>query len=418
MFLLILLLIYGVQSKCVSEYPKELDVGIYWAQKIVVNNSASLTWQKSCLGATPISTKDIPPILKPNRDTLIIFHGLGPDYVENKQRFTDTEGIDQIVLPWIQTGWQVGVFEWTQFSDHGVERFMLAESNLYTSRYYTTMEYKHFNSAGKLVESESPISESVTDMAVKAYKAHMESIPIDVHHEFRLMGHSLGSQLVILAAHAILLDDSIERKPNRVAVLDIVFSPGPKGYLESIPCGHDTSSVLGCYIKDLVNAGIAVEVYKSSAINRCLFSSENYPSIVQNAVFTTVTLNIWGDIPLGQCYSTFLFKPASKMTKDASALATQIRNQHSAIVPYYMLSKFQSPKSCYLVGTKDNQQCIPKPSQPPSAATPTIQLLHLTFEEYGDQKTCFHQYNDEKSTKTLTPSDDFFYELPCITVHT
>lgn len=422
--LLLLLLLATTVNACKSTYPFELDVGIFW----FYNHGTKLV--KSCINGT-LEGQDLLDeqqslidlgAVDPNRNTLIITHGLSSDSTISRQRFGDEEGFSDLAEIWLSRGWNVGIFRWSQLADHGVERFMLSESNLYVPKYYTTMEYKHvLRATGELIFSDVTTDESVTDMFVRHYAAHFAAFPpsSSSNHEIRLGGHSLGGQLILLTANAINKNPAILAKPQRVFVLDIVFSSGPKGFFDDVTdCESsaplDIPTVLGCYVAQAPS--IAFEFYRASAINRCLYSSENYPAMIRkstSAVFVTVKMDLWGTIPLGQCYSDSLFTSESADTM--SALSIQMKNQHIHIVPYYLSSLIYTPHLCNPIQTaKEVTSCSQTSNIAPSAQLSTPQILSMA---QSHEQVCFKQYPLPPTTLDFHAQDDLFYVIPCNSVN-
>jgi hypothetical protein len=357
--------------------------------------------------------------IKRNRNTKIITHGLASEYVINNARFGEEDGFDDLISIYLSYGWNYGIFQWTQIADKPLERFMLAESYIESSSYYANMDYKHVDrKTGQLITSDVVTDESVMEMFVRNYRAHFEHFPVSANHEVRLAGHSLGGHLIISVAHAIAMDDSIKRKPDRVTVLDMVFSNGPKQYFYDLStCGEDfdIANILGCYVTEAGKKTDTVFVFfRSSSINRCLYSSENYPDLIKksdNALFVTVRMNGWGDAPIGRCYSSSFFKPYELMD-ELSKLQVQVREQHIKIVPYVESSLLHTAR----IITKVGSEYIQTNNLAPSEQMPTSQMRLLAKNK--DTK-CYTQY-DDKNRDVLTGNTmdhdadgDYFMVIPC-----
>jgi hypothetical protein len=204
--------------------------------------------------------------------------------------------------------------------------------------------------------------------------------------------------------------------PERIALLDPVFSPFRQGYLAQEACGMYLSDDLGCYIQSLTNEHeVAVEIYRSSFINRCIQSAEFNPSILRESAYAHIKLNAWGEQETGNCYHDKLWSDPKNFPKRVTALQNQVYNQHVMIIPYYMLSLLAPPHKC----THEAHGCETTASFALSAAMPTAQVLawHNKTDDRGN-KLCFHEYdNGDRSptgpTMTIDPGDDLFYIASC-----
>lgn len=416
--LILLFSISGSLTTCPSGYPFELDVSIRW---FYMDAGQMIKSIKSCLNGT---NPDDPYLLevgaiRQNANTLIMTHGLSPEYTVNRKRFGEEDGFGDLASIWLAKGWNFGIFHWEQLSDNDVHRFMRSESNIYSPAYYTTMEYKHaLRNNGLLVYSDIETGESVTDMFMRLYAAHFVRFPKHPDAEIRLGGHSLGGQLIISVAHAISNNPYIADKPDRVFVLDMVISSGIKGFFSDITyCGDtlDIANVLGCYVS---RTNATFEFYKSSAINHCLGSSENFPSLIKNsksAVFVTVNLMAWGDLSIGTCLSSSMFKSnPSDFAEEMTKFEYQMTNQHIYIVPYYLSSIYHAPYQCtpYILDEKGTVMCVPFADEKVlavSAQMPTMRLRELANDT---EKRCYKQFIDANSLDH-DASGDLFYISPC-----
>lgn len=406
-------------------YPRHLDVGLYFATDVGAN--ASIVWTKYCIGASNITV---------DADKLMIFvHGLQDGAVESGYRYLQNENeTDTLVRVAMAAGWQVAVFEWTQIADRDIYRFELAMSSLYVSDYYIPMEYLHYNSEGTLQYSrvhlphsdciaDDPVfvnynkHDAVVDMFVRNYNALVAELPDAWPVEIRIVGHSLGAQLALIGAYVIAATNST-RKPDRVALLDIVYTDGTKGFLAGDPFSADLADALRGRIKYLVEHGVAVEGYKSSGINECVFARDEESRLYKHAIMVIVRLHEWGNISFSDCYDAVIFKNTKgkfyglghkSLVDRITLFADQIYNQHIHIVSYYIYTLVYPPRLCNLYVT-----CTPPLGNPQyaiSAAFPTARLLRLDQVAPRDQRV-YKMYDDPSFTNaslTLTPQDDLYY---------
>lgn len=401
---------------CEDVYPRYLDVGIYWAR---MNPEGKITWEKSCPDMGFLATA-----FDFGRNTVIWTHGLQPEFVSKGERFWVENEEMQFLAPWVMMGWNVGIFQWTQFADERLSHFERAEAKIWESKYFADMRYKHLNRHGEVVISDAPRNATVGDLFVHHYLPHARKLLPGT--EIRLVGHSLGSQLVVHAAHHLYKmqsknKDTINIIPHRVAMIDPVYSPDIKGFFDGFECGDTLEKVLGCCTKDLHDAGVAVEYYRFSFINKCIFSSQENNNIIHSSAFSQPTVNLWGDKHLGSCYNDDLLSSSGKLRKEIKSIADQLYNQHIIGVPYYALSLVHPPMRCIL--SEDEQSCTPLKSLALGAAMPTEAVLDWSHPKTDlNSKSCFHQFDDgtradESSTMTVDPGDDTFFIRSCTHSH-
>jgi hypothetical protein len=180
----------GTTGLCESVFPHGPDVGIYWAS--AAPETHRLAWEKSCIGAEP----EIASSFDPARKTLIITHGLQPDFTEKRTRMWAETETEQFAVPWIEQGWNVGIFQWTQFADEPLAHFGRGQAKIWTPKYYTNMAFVYITESGDVRVADAPNDASIARLFVAHYLAHAAMIAPGT--EIRMVGHSLGSQLVIL----------------------------------------------------------------------------------------------------------------------------------------------------------------------------------------------------------------------------
>lgn len=420
-------LVYG----CDGAYPTTLDVALYWAR---ATPDGTVVWERQCPLAAPPAAA-----YAPERDTLIFMHGAQPDFVEHDERvwLVSDEGVE-FALSWLAQGWNVAIFQATQFMDEPLEHFEAAEGKIWNAHYYGQMRYKYRTAGGRVHTADAPATEDLAHIALRHYVALFGGGSAPPHPpggagpEVRLVGHSLGTQLALRVAFLVGEDERIARKVDRVALLDPVHSDGAKTYFRTGRYGHSLDAVMGFFANRLRLAGTAVEVYKTSMINRCLFSSQTDAYLVDNAAVATVTLNAWGDFDKSEvCYSADLLSDPATVKKKLSRYQWQITNRHIAVVPYYLLSLVRPPTICTRLerpGPTDHTvltSCPPASALALSAAMPTpeVREWQRPAEPGAPPKACFHTYDDTHRdpaapTMTLDPGDDAFYLQPCAAIRT
>ena len=405
-------------AECKNNFPHAFDVGYYWAKP----TAGKLEWTKSCPDLDVMSAN-----FDPDKPSVIISHGLQPDMIKEETQFGLDGMLDDVLKGWIWKGYNVGVFLWTCFADERVMNFVYSEDQIYTTNGFVKMRYKVKDDKGRIRVLFAPQNMSVSDYFVEQWKFHFKEGR--TYGPVTLVGHSLGTQVTLLSAYKIVKDDDISTKPDRLALLDAVMSPADKMYLENNPCGESISKVMGCMAKELNLAhDIAIEYYKSSFINRCLFSSNEFGDLIKYVAYSIVEQHYFGMHPLGSCWDKDLLHNIDNIKHYGSELAYQINWQHVFIVPYYLMSIWIPPHRC--VASPDEQNCTLTQDLALSAAMSRSEVLAWSRPLAPDDpatKMCFKQYDEcdiagrqmeGSSTMTLTSEDDMFYLKKCIHAHT
>lgn len=398
---------------CENNFPYEFDVGFYWSR---VTAAKKVEWTKSCpeLNVTSAS-------FDPARKTLLMVHGLQPNLVDEEIQFGLDGQLDEVVIGWLVHGYNVGVFIWTCFADDSVVNFIHSENQIYTIEGARKMRYTVKTRDGDLRVRYSYDKKTVTDYFVDQWKYHFTNDR--AYPEVRIIGHSLGAQLALHSAYTIYMDETIAKKPDRLAMLDAVMSPLKKMYLHDHVCGETISLYLGCMVKTLnVDHNLPIEYYKSSFINKCLFSSNAHIDIIKYTAFSIVEIHLWGMHPIGSCWDDALLHHTSHIKEYASALSRQINWQHIIIVPYYLMTMIYPAHRCTL--SRDETTCAGTSALALGAAMPSPEVLAWSRPPVNPRdKLCFHHFDEcaitgrpmeGAATMTITSADDLFFLRKCV----
>jgi len=414
---LLVLAAAGVSSqRCVDVYPYALDIGFYWASVTsMVDGTPEITWTKSCLGNHAHS-------FDPTRPSIFGVHGLQSGSVAQNVRFLVNDTNDNILAAgvaagWLALGYNFGVFEWTQFADEPLSNFMRAEGKLNATDFLSGTEYLYVDPHKNLAPPADGPRKSVAQYLYEHYVDHFPAAEGSEGSEVagpRIYAHSLGTQLIVFFTELLITDTGAPNKaqpPDRIALLDPVFSVEAKPYFVGNPCGRDTSDVLGCYMAQILARGIAVELYRSSFINRCIFSSENNAPMVANSAAAALKFNEWGTQKEGYCWNSELLSHFNR--GNINKLSNQLYNQHKSVIGWYLAS-FITPNPPRICIKKDDNRCDATRSLALSAAMPTADVLewaHTTIK--SGMKACFYQFDEYASTRSVSPSDDLFFVDDC-----
>ncbi len=307
---------------------------------------------------------------------------------------------------YLALGYNVGVFMWTQFADEPLSNFIRAEGKINATDFVAAMNYVYIDPAGALQISDGP-RESVAQIAYTHYIAHWPLF--GTAPPPHLIGHSLGSQLVVYLSELVLTSSPEGVVPRRVTLLDPVFSDSAKPYLLRNNCGLDVASVLGCYMGHLTTAGVAVELYRASFINRCIFSSDNNAQMVMHSAAVALKFTEWGSTNDGYCWNSDLLTHFT--SKNVQHLAKQIYEQHRVVIEWYLRSGLEpsAPRICRRRTVGGKEVCDPTRTAAPSGGMADADILAWATAE---PKQCFYQFLGV-STKNASPSDDLFYVDDC-----
>lgn len=323
-----------------------LDMGIYWYGKGDI-------CQKAVEGQ-PNAYFD------KNKPTMILMHGWLKNSTKNRNRLTfnvknnnPSFGVDlNLADYWIDKGWNIGIFYWSQMSDEN--ELKDAEAKIWSDNTNKALRWK--KSDGNYVDYTGK-EKSVGEIFFNEYSKVMKNYN---GSEVRIVGHSLGTQLAINSSK--LVNDSVNSgklssklKIARVALLEPFWSKGEKSYLD----GKWTGEISREYIKNLTNNNTVVEMYKSSNIND-LWVGDSNDEMKKLTIFTDI-------------YADFLG-------------FTDQNGKHAYAKEWYI----------YSMASEDVDNRV-------SASTPTWKLKQIINSGY------YHTQSNGKNT--FTPIDDTFNKV-------
>lgn len=397
LLLSIVALIANVSAICSDVFPYELDIGFYWASISL----DEVVWTKSCPDQNELPSVEI---FDPERESIIYFHGLQPGSVKARHRFfIDDVELHPAVKSHLLLGRNFGVFQWVQFADEPLTNFIRAEGKIDDTEFVGGTKYVYLTHENISKVADGP-DKTVSQVAFEHYRGH--NFQARVH----IIGHSLGSQLVVYLGHKIISAPNTTDHPrprlDRVTMLDPVFSDSAKSYLNRNLCGTDIASVLGCYMRLLLDQNVAVELYRASFINRCIFSSEDNALMTNNSAAVALRLTQWGSTKQGYCWNPNLLSHVSP--ESINQLIVQLYNQHRAVIEWYVRSSvsINPPRICI----RDEK----KPSICKVQKSPSVNALMSDDKviKWANTDSCLFQFED-RGALNANPSDDLFYTESC-----
>lgn len=413
---------------CDETYPEDLSVGFWVGAPGAV--PGSVVWAKAC----PLDRAGHIKHFDPEKDTEVFFHGAQPDYVrENIRTWLERDGQSLAALV-LAAGRNIVIFQSTQFLDVPITHAVQAEGRIWDPTYFGMMRWKRLLDGKEIDVRRADPSETIVDIAVRHYRNTFGRIPPqktgDGQKETvtKFVGHSLGSQIAILAAHRLNADPNNARPVSMVVALDPVFSPDAKMYLYDYktPLGNQRGSTilatLESFIEDLLAQDVPTMIIKTTSLNRWYLSSQRGSDISKLALVLQVVSNKWGDRPPGKAWTPELLADLAHYQKKRSLIHFQLVHQHSYAVIYYFSTLFAAPHEC--LPSSDFSECSPTPTLIPGAATPPDLVLSFVRNAYrgGTDTSCYHTFDngardDSAPTMTVSPADDLFYMHACKTVN-
>lgn len=217
------------KKKATSEeqFPNGIDLyyGIQWWDRgnvlhPVINSSTGL-------GQGPS------PFFDPRKPTVIYCHGWQPGGVSSTglERLTSHDGVHLADL-WIDQGWNVGSFFWTQFADE--PDVQVAEAKIWETCLDSElcwpnhqMSWKGQDAKSHPWKGEQP--KSASQLFYDSIVACLSEAQPDSGFQLRIVGHSLGGSMAIATGYKLALAARQGKipmllKPDRIAMLDPFWS--------------------------------------------------------------------------------------------------------------------------------------------------------------------------------------------------
>jgi pimeloyl-ACP methyl ester carboxylesterase len=340
-----------------------------------------ITW----LGYNSNFQKYIPgesnPHYNPNKPVIIYIHGWQDGSTQknylphirlqygNEDRWTQNY--------WLNRGWNVGVFHWTQLADEPSPNVSHAEAKIWNAN--NGMTGMRWRRSDGTYETNTVPAESVGQLLFYSY---INALSNHNGSEIRLVGHSLGNQLVTRLTQNLLNTYGSNHRfiPKRVTLIDPAYTSADRTYLRPHNNGNSISTAALCatYGQNIANANIPIEFYRSSGLM-------NIPGMSYNVPYQNLSAYIE-------------LKPWFIPSHDLAA-------KHSVPVGTYFWSiEFQPPVEC----TRNYvwQDWWPTGNFGPSASAPNWRIRQMM----GVQSNKWVQVNggDVDGRYTINPGDDWF----------
>lgn len=259
-----------------------LDYGLYW-------------FKDANSGLKGISSSQRDEYFDPDRPTVIYVHGWQVDEVKVRRReswlrqdpFNDAKLHDMCKI-WRDQGYNVGIFNWNQF---GCGDLFEAEYNIYTIQNRAewgpghSMIYTLSSSEGTMQRYYEPDGEggpiedkTVTDLFLEELARCMGGyVPDEDTKEFRVIGHSLGTQLTARTFDAVRQHPEWGIPlPTRISLLELAQIHGFNVF------GLHITELQTQYINGLRGAGIPIDCYQSTDLQSLLAINLNWVGAIHD----------------------------------------------------------------------------------------------------------------------------------------
>ncbi|WP_034339186.1 hypothetical protein [Deinococcus misasensis] len=262
-----------------------LNVGLYWYSPSESTDRGGVGCKARADGAA------IPGYFDPSKPTIIYVHGwnngltasgrIGTTLQSNgREDLFFSEGNLNVADAWIQAGWNVGIYQWTQLADDDgvLGKPYAAQAKIWTTTYPNVN--MRFRKADGTFNTTGSLTRPAGDQFALDYKAAMAQF---TGSEVRFVGHSLGSQMVLAASWNLYNDTSFpnSKKPRRVVFADPYWSPpsadSGQSYSYLSPDAHPAARARRL-VPILKQSGVVFEWIKSSRVND-LGGDNNEPMI-------------------------------------------------------------------------------------------------------------------------------------------
>lgn len=184
---------------------------------------------------------------------------------------------------WVDNGWEVAAFYWDNFSDEA--HFYGAEAKIWTNESSHGMRY--WSTDGGFQTKDAP-----RVSAAELLRQGIEGIMSDCKHskiQLRLVGHSMGAQMVIRASYlqAARVEKGLVPKsymPSRIALVDPFWSHQTAQWLDKDVAGHGKNQTSKHVTTAFLSLGFATHLAEKFGVLFEIYTS--CPVITDNPLFT------------------------------------------------------------------------------------------------------------------------------------
>jgi len=194
--------------------------------------------------------------------------------------------------PWIERGWNFGIYYWDQFADEGCARD--AETKIWLQNQEGLLTWKSYDVANDIEQVRS--IDNVPSVAHLCADAIRYALRTYEGPTVRLVGHSLGAQMAAHCAKLLHQETPYHPgRPSRVALLDPYFSERHFGIFRcskvkfSAGKGRLFPQLVAEAVKELWQRGVVTELYKGSKLTLEHIYGDPAPELETLATFVHQT---------------------------------------------------------------------------------------------------------------------------------
>ncbi|GAA5440027.1 hypothetical protein ACFQDE_05275 [Deinococcus caeni] len=253
-----------------------LDTGVYWYARGESGSPGGVGCRARADGAAISGYYD------PTRPVMLFVHGWqdGNTKAGVRDNFYFSDGKLNVADAWINAGWNVALFHWTQLADDEgtVSVPYHSQAKIWTAGYSyrdtlgrtQNIGMRYRTPTGAYSVTGAP-TVSAGQLFYNAYRSALSQWTYSGAEGVRVMGHSLGAQMALAMTEKAYADAGLSaaKRPRRVILADPFWSPASAAYGHSYaflspdanPAARSTRIA-----QALKSSGVAVEWIKSSRL--------------------------------------------------------------------------------------------------------------------------------------------------------
>eukprot|EP00475_Leptophrys_vorax_P015684 TRINITY_DN2198_c0_g1_i3.p1 TRINITY_DN2198_c0_g1~~TRINITY_DN2198_c0_g1_i3.p1 ORF type:complete len:496 (+),score=108.09 TRINITY_DN2198_c0_g1_i3:133-1620(+) len=236
--------------------------GIYWIDNngnmVKFNESAACDPATYNATACPMPTTDV---YDPQKPTVIYAHGWEKDsvsrrFIENNnyRNNDDKYGVNgDLAKAWKQAGWNYGIFIWSRISDEpNVDD---VEAKIWIPNGPQGMRWKKNDLTYDSTTFASSFNISMTQIMQITLRRALQFRNISA--EFRLVGHSLGTQMVSHYCELVIAsNETATYLPQHLVMADPWLTVAPRSFLNGTSAQDHVASVVATLISSTYNVAV------------------------------------------------------------------------------------------------------------------------------------------------------------------
>ncbi|ALW89498.1 hypothetical protein [Deinococcus actinosclerus] len=254
-----------------------LDTGLYWYSKGESGALGGVGCKARADGAAMTGYYD------PTKPVMVFVHGWqnGSTVAGVRDNFYFSEASRNVADAWIDAGWNVALYQWTQLADdegtagapYHSQAKIWTPTYTYQDTYGRTQSINmRYRTPGGTYSTAGMPTVSAGQLFYTAYKSALSQWTYAGTEGVRVMGHSLGAQMALAMTEKAYADTGLSaaKRPRRVVLADPYWTPASAGYGNSyafLSPDVNPAARSARIAQTLKGQGVAVEWIKSSRVN-------------------------------------------------------------------------------------------------------------------------------------------------------